>query len=251
MLRKQIRQAKRLSERLYDCIYDVTKKTCAGQRFFVLAQGRSGSTLLTELLDSLPETVCEGEILYPPAQFPYRMIRGRSKRYFSSYKAHGFKAKPYQIHQNGLELKPFILRLLEEDVRIIHLQRQNHLLQALSTMAGMQREKFVFRNNDTPKRVALPVNKLEVFVESRKDRCMKENEAVEGLPVQKVSYEDDLLNGDHQQLADNLAEFIGVPRGHIATRSRKAGGTRISNYATNTDELIEEINRLDLEHYLQ
>jgi hypothetical protein len=118
-------------------------------------------------------------------------------------------------------------------------------------MAGMQREQFIFQNDDSPKRVALPVSELEVFVRSRKNRCVKENEAVEGLPVHTVSYERDLLNGDHQHIADGLASFIGVPSGRVDTQSRKVGGPKVSNYATNTDELMEEIHRLGMDHYLR
>jgi len=76
-------------------------------KFVIFAQGRTGSTLLVELLNQIEEIHCEEEIynkdffvFKQKIPFPYIYLLGKSR--LSKSKVFGFKVKIYQLydHQN-------------------------------------------------------------------------------------------------------------------------------------------------------
>ena len=84
-------------------------------RFIVLAQGRSGSSLLTSLLNAHPRLHSEGEVLAFPLRFPEAFLRGKVLRYGLLGRGWGFKAKHYQITRTQKidDLRAFLHKLVE------------------------------------------------------------------------------------------------------------------------------------------
>jgi hypothetical protein len=102
----------------------------------IFAQGRSGSTLLVELLNSLPEVSCEGEILQRRVAFPAAWAEARRRRHRDEL--YGFKVKPLQLlhHQRVPDMGRWLARMQGRDWRLIHLERRNLLRQAVSNVAA-------------------------------------------------------------------------------------------------------------------
>src|SRR4051812_11468170 len=65
------------------------------RRFVVFAQGRTGSTLLVDLLRSSPGVHCDEEILDRPVRLPHLWIA--SRRAARPGTGYGFKVKIYQL----------------------------------------------------------------------------------------------------------------------------------------------------------
>ncbi len=83
-------------------------------KFIIFAQWRTGSTLLADLLNSLSDITCEGELLLPFTNsrirkviFPYLYIKGRSVK--AKTRIYGFNVKLYQLkHGRSLsKMLPF------------------------------------------------------------------------------------------------------------------------------------------------
>lgn len=106
--------------------------------FLIFCQGRTGSTLLQDMLDQHPQLRCEGEIMQKKYLKPYRYIEGKSKIYKT--KAYGFKVLPQQIRIQGFgNSTPFIHYLYNKGWKIIYVRRKNYIRQALSRLIGQQR----------------------------------------------------------------------------------------------------------------
>ena len=72
----------------------MARGTATRPRFVVHSLGRSGSTLLTDLLAAHPQIECDGEILSHPVLIttPERLVRDRARLFPS--KCYGFKMRP-------------------------------------------------------------------------------------------------------------------------------------------------------------
>ena len=123
-------------------------------RFCIFAQGRSGSTLLTTLLDQHPHIKCEGEVLANSVGNAHHFIQGKSIQYSSKKLAWGFKVKHHQLtkHQK-IDPQTFLKKLSQEGWKVIYLRRENIVLQALSTLIGMSRGKWTYPSFVTLRKV--------------------------------------------------------------------------------------------------
>lgn len=97
------------------------------KKFVIFGRGRSGSTLLVELLDSHPQIHCDNEILHDRVLFPRLYIDSCASRYQSQ--VYGFKFLSYQIKdvQRISQPKKFLLQLYQSGYKIIYLRRENLL----------------------------------------------------------------------------------------------------------------------------
>jgi hypothetical protein len=221
-------------------------------RFVLFAQGRTGSELLVDLLNSSPQIYCEGEIfLNRKVLFPRLFIEGccaRSKR-----SVYGFKVKIYQLtkDQGVKDVKRFMTDLHDEGWRIIYLQRKNILRQALSYLRGVHRNSFLSDGSRIGK-IPVDCDRLIELLDERAVRLKNEAEVLRDLPHVRVIYENDLLTGDHhQRTVDRLFDYLGVPRVQVETKLRRTSSDRLSDMIENYAQVSDVIGRTEYAEFLE
>ncbi len=125
-------------------------------KFILFSQGRSGSTLLSDLLDSSPMIKSDGEVFGAGmpirVRFPKLYLNLRMKSFRSP--VYGCKIKIYDLeHQHGMneeETKSFLRARFAEGWKIIHLRRTNKLRQALSSLVAEATETYHVAKEDGP-----------------------------------------------------------------------------------------------------
>lgn len=114
------------------------------QRFAIFGRGRSGSTVLTSLLNAHRHISCEGEILHDRVFFPRLHIDWCASRCQSE--VYGFKLLSYQLRDVQPIGNParFLRSLYDGGYQFIYLTRRNLLFHALSNLNARQ-NKFHHR----------------------------------------------------------------------------------------------------------
>jgi hypothetical protein len=111
-----------------------------GKKFLILIQGRSGSSLLCDLLDSHPEVRCQSELLHGRLKAPLTYLTGMAS-FQPTSRAWGFKTKINQIEQQpGMRSPRELLEALhKDDWSIFSLSRKNCVHAALSRLVAWRR----------------------------------------------------------------------------------------------------------------
>jgi LPS sulfotransferase NodH len=208
--------------------------------FIILAQGRTGSTLLADLLNSHPATRCEGEVLARPLRYAEPFIAGRAARVALSRKLWGFKAKHYQITECFPEGESkFLTRMQKRGWRVIWLRRKNFVQIALSTLVGLQRKTRAYNRLDTEERPPIRIDPDD-FVQHLRSRVTQidvERSFLEGLSYFEVVYEQDLMAVDKQAELDHLLAYLDVPKHPLRTVFRRTENRPLDKYIENWSEL--------------
>ena len=218
-------------------------------KFVVLAQGRSGSTLLAHLLNNHPGIFCDGEIFmrrtYGRILFPYFHIVNHSKSaYVRGKSAYGFKMKIYQffIDQRIRGYGELIHKLNEEGWKFIHLRRLNVLKQCLSNQVYEAHGFSSTRDSDRLKGIRINVD-CDRLLKSMRFRiwCNKlEDKALRDCPHLSITYEEDLLdNARHQRTADKIFEYLEVPTVSVESNLKKIASDHLADNIINYDEFRE------------
>jgi LPS sulfotransferase NodH len=219
----------------------------------IFAQGRSGSTLLVELLNSLAEVRCEGEILQRRVAFPAAWAEAHRRRHRD--RLYGFKVKPLQLlhHQRVPDMGRWLARMQGRDWRLIHLERRNLLRQVVSNVAA---ERYGYGRRvgaSGPVREPLHVDPavLTYWMGVRARSREQEHAALAGLPHETVCYEDDLGDPVSQQAAlDRLAAVLGVESAAAAPTLRPANPGRLADTVANYAEIRRALKGGSWERYL-
>lgn len=208
--------------------------------FLIFAQGRSGSTLLTELLNASPQVTCDREILErrvasPSAWAEASRLRHRGHLY-------GFKVKPLQLlhHQRVPSMEDWLVRMHHRGWRIVHLERRNLLRQTLSNIAA---ERYGFHRragSAGPAREPLRVDPavLTFWMGFRAESREQERRALSALPHASVCYEDDLRDAAQQQATlDRLTAFLRVESGLASPTLLPANPGPLKQLIANYDDV--------------
>jgi LPS sulfotransferase NodH len=233
--------------------------------FVILCQGRSGSTLLGELLSSCPEISAAGEILAEPGRAGWPAQRSRLERFVGSsaapaaraagFKATGFKATGFKAKLSDvLDAESFGSLLREKGFHLVLLRRRNLVKQALSWIyADRLFERHGVWNVD---RDGIEFEPLSIDG----DDLLRRIEALErgrealrrfvgacGLATTALDYED--LREPARDEAGRVARALGVtPSGPLEAKVRKHTPDRLADAVANPAELFA---RLAAAGYLQ
>jgi hypothetical protein len=220
-------------------------------KFLIVGRARSGTTLLTQLLNANPEVTCDREVLAKSVLNPVGHLERLAGK--STTRAYGAKLLSYQMVQVQRLRDPagFLGTLAGRGFRFIHLTRDT-FAQVLSLSTAQSRRVF-HRAGDAP-----PVERLVLDVEDFlrrlewSDMLLEyERHCLAGLPVAEVSYEADLLPPErHQATADRLFARIGVPSAPVASGLRKLLPEDPRALIGNYDELARAIEARGLARLL-
>lgn len=220
-------------------------------RFVIFGLGRSGSTLLKQLLDSHPEIQCEGELLNPLDKyvtnpllikliykFPYPFFALRSL--LSKKPVYGFTLLFYQCSRPS----KLIEKLIKKNWKVIRIYRENSLDQSLSHLVAEQTKvwhRYEGPEMQTPQLIIPPeelINRRKIVISNKEN----ENKLFERFDHIKVVYEKDLKNQDDWvETTRKIFEYLGVKRAPVSATIQKTYTRPYSEMIENYEELLKII----------
>jgi len=183
--------------------------------------------------------------------FPTLYIKGRAVRFENS--TYGFELKPYHLERQHLNLKKWMVKLDRNGWKIIHLQRRNVFLQAISFLIAKQRNQWKDRLDNPLKGSKFYINsdKLIKEIQKRESCLVRENKALEQLHYITITYEDDLLKAEqHQKTAERVFEYLGVDSVSVKTKYKRTTSDNMSDFIENYEEIVSVISQTKYEKFM-
>ena len=246
-------------------IFSNSQKT----NFFICFFERSGSTMLTKLLDSHPDIRCFHEVFHMVVTNEKPRVKRKHETkenalallrqvfHAGPEKIRGFKFKyPIQYEQYS-EIKEYLYDN-KDTIRLIFLKRNNLLKNAISKqnqkrLIGKGLPSNLDRNN------FVQLDKLELDIDSAfKYMRMKQSIDKEYMAEMKtfknfklIQYED--LTQTTLDVMNEVYDFLGakkVEKIEAEDVTLKITDNNIENAISNFDELVEKIKGTEFEQYL-
>jgi LPS sulfotransferase NodH len=229
-------------------------------KFLVVCRARSGSTLLTQLLNANPQVTCGREVMSRRILFPRSFLGRLASK--SGQKAYGAKLLSYQMVQVQRLGDPagFLESLAGDGFKFVHLVRDS-FAQTLSLYVAQDRKIFHQASQPgkgkaswQPRAEASSLQAMSVDVAAFRRRLEwnkllldYEEYCLARLPHIRLSYESDLMKSDaHQATADKVFDWIGVPSAPVTGTLRKLLSEDPRTLIANYDELRTELVRAGL-----
>ena len=225
-------------------------------RFVVFGAGRSGSTLLVDLLDSHPDVRCELEILQRRVALPSAYVGCRAS--LCPCVAYGFKLLTYHVQHvhRGLDGAAFLRDLVSSGFGILHLRRMNLLRLALSNMyapyTGVWTQRTSWKGAAELPKMQVDMDELDHWLNRCKRAAEIELSYLGDLPRLEFVYEDDLEHAGYLQgTASRAYEYIGVGPATARTDLLRETTPELSGFVSNYDELGRGLRGTRYEQYLE
>ena len=218
------------------------------KKFVIYTRGRTGSTVLCDLLNCHPDIFCDVEIfnfIYAKSKvaFPLKYIQNCSKRADLNGKSvYGFKVKIAQlrIEHEYKNYDKILLKLHEEGWKFIHLKRKNHLKHKLSNILASETNIYHIRGNDSEngKKVNVDCDLLMASIKYSEEIETTEETNLRTIPHLKIIYEDDISESSkHQETANKVFRFLGLKEHPVKTDYKKVLPQDLKNILNNYDEV--------------
>lgn len=232
-------------------------------RFLIFGQGRSGSALLKELLNSHPNISCDGELfnkdtLYIPNKYlleaaqyfplPYIIYRQLIHR----NRVYGFTLFIHHVKRIGRRIK----YLSDRNWKIVYIRRVDTLHQSFSNIVA-QETAIWHRRKDEEKEIPefqLTISKERLFHQLRvRERWLeKERKVLDGLPFFEVVYEDMLKdNTCWQETMQHVFGFLGVDNAPVSSGLLKSYPKPYADIVTNYEELVKSVKNSPYSYMLR
>jgi len=234
-------------------------------KFLIISRARSGSTLLTQLLNTHPQVRCDREVLAKRVLFPRAYLNRLAHK--NTAAAYGAKLLSYQMVQVQRFRDPagFLARLEQDGFRFIHLQRDT-FAQTVS-LAMAQSRRFFHQKTDPgagvgkhipeaeAKKARAPVQvDVEDFIRRLEwnDMLLEyEHYCLRALPHLVMSYEEGLQDPQtQQQAADRGFDWIGVPSAPVRGGLKKTLPPDPTAMIANYDALATRMRLLGFDRLL-
>lgn len=233
--------------------YLARPKPAAAKKFVVYGSGRSGSRLLTELLDSINSIECEEEILHDPKLSALRCVYNHYA--VSTADAWGFKLTSWNLRSHGI-VDPMDLLgpLIADGYKVIHIRRDNAIRQFVSLSHGQQtRSWHTYKGeaSSVPQSVRLDLGRLSEALRKRGKAASLTAGMLSRVPHLSVCYEDDLEPADqHRATVKRVTDFLGVEYSEPVARTKKVLSKPLSEIVENYDELEALVAGTEFERFL-
>ena len=232
-------------------------------RFVIFGQGRTGSQLLMDLLNSHPSVYCDSEIFHPyyygKVLLPYWHIISCSRQARKLRKqAYGFKVKFYQL-ENDQKINPnkMIHLLHKNGWKIIYLRRDNILRHSLSNLKADRDQVYHLQNatiDSGPKnkhKLQIDCAQLLKYMKGHEKFLQREKEMLKDIPHLELVYEDDLLDAvDHQQTMNRVFQFLGIDSQYVQTDYVRTSSYHLEDLIENYSEVESYLKNTDYYQYL-
>lgn len=256
---------RRVSARLYN---NSVGRLTAGRRLGTVAMlhlGRTGSTVLGDLLDQHPQIMWDSEIYYDfligyqnhtddldawrqqaMEELPRRVKRSGSRFY-------GFEAQFFHIRLLDLSLSDYIAYLRRNRVtHYILLERRNYLRSLVSYITSVKgKDKFLHNPNGKTDLVKVKINieriamngencSLIDFLDRYTNYYRESRELLANEKMLYLSYEDDIAT-DPSVGARQVFEFLGLTPHNLSVRYGKTNPFKLSDMIENFDEVEQTL----------
>jgi hypothetical protein len=231
-----------------------TRRSGKQGKFLIFAQGRTGSSLLVDVLNTSSVVRCEREILSKRVLWPRLFVEGRAAAHRPA--VYGFKVKIYQLTEaQGIRDPGEWLRSMDQaGWRLIYLRRSNLLRHALSSFAAERNEGYQFVGATRPPKEPLHID-IGLLLDRlgfRKDMLRAESDALRGLEYETVVYEDDLMDSDSQQATLNrLSGYLRVPAADVAIERHRINVGELRSLVANFEEMQQALLGTEWAVYLR
>lgn len=228
-------------------------RPAAGPTFVVLTSGRSGSELLRSLVGAHPLVYHDVEILDRDVLWPRLWVASRRARHRD--RAWGFKVKLQDLtrfQQPAVDPHGFFAWLVERGYKVVHLQRENVVLQSLSVLRARATGEYHRAADDPidPRRV-IDVAELVAACGYQMDFMDREVEVLSGIDHLRLSYEGDLDDpARHQATCDRFFDHLGIDRVPVTTDLTRTRPRSPADEIVNLDEVRDALAAIGLEHQL-
>jgi hypothetical protein len=237
---------------------------CAGgrRRVLMLHVGRSGSTVLGDLLNQHPDIFWDSELLLPvrlenlslPAPLHWLIMREpflliRSRMWWAQQPIYGFETTPHHLERLELNMRDYLHKLHRLGfMYFVVLQRKNYLRvivslliairksrwQQTEKMGGPVREPIYLPLENTFGYNRTLVENLTFFA----DFFDRLDSIVDDLDVHilRLTYEQD-INGDPTRAYRRFCGFLGIAPHDVAVRYNKVNPFLLSELIVNFEEV--------------
>jgi len=221
--------------------------------FVVLTSGRSGSELLRSLVGAHPRVYHDVEILDRDVLFPLAWVASRRARHGD--RVWGFKVKIQDLtrfQRPALDPPAFMGDLADRGYALVHLRRENVVLQAFSVMRARATGEYHRSAEDAvdPRRT-IDCAELVRAVGHQMAHQDDEVAALAGLDHLTLTYEPDLDDPTrHQSTCARLFDHIGIDRVPVATDLTRTRPGNVADEIVNLDEVREALAGIGMLHHL-
>ncbi|MBW4576551.1 MAG: sulfotransferase [Aphanothece sp. CMT-3BRIN-NPC111] len=245
------------NKKIYKHIEYLFKKTeLISKKFVIITQGRTGSTLLCDLINSHPDIHCDGEIFQVFASEILDVKLYAKVIYIinNNHRAYGFKVLPYQLIQEGINPRLFLCYIHKNNWNIIYLKRHNLFRHTVSLMIAQKRNTWQDTSNNPLNnyRYYLDTSQIIALMKDKEIKLEEEKKYLNELPYLSLTYEDDLLKAEqHQNTANkvfNYLEFSSVP---VKTEFCRTTSDRLSDFIENYEEVVKAVSQTKYAHFLE
>ncbi len=253
MGKKFVARLKGYGNHIYEtALYKFSDKNLSPIRFVITGRGRSGSSALVSMLNSLPNVKCDGEILAQPVINPFTHVLAKCRN--SKSEVYGCKVLSYQI----LKTQPidypegFIQELFKNDFKIIYLDRENLIHLALSNIRARQ---FGFHKNKSEhhssKKITVQKDDLIKWIKISELHKMFEEISLDNIPHLRITYEKHLENHEKQQETVKLiCDFLGIEYTKAINQFQKVSPKNLKDSVENYEEMIGFLENTPYYKYL-
>lgn len=231
-----------------------TSKSQPANKFVIFTSGRSGSTLLVDFINSNPKVQCDGEHLKRRVANPIGLLRLFERQ--SQQDTYGFKLLSYQLLnvQTGIKDKAaFFKRLLQQEgYKLIYLERENRVKQALSIIHGLHSGRW----HNKGKRKQTMTFELDPaifykFLEELAILEQFEHQIIAPYPHLHLVYERDLQDAaQHVAAMQKVSDYIGVEMTMPQSKLRRVSPPKLDELITNKQALINCLKNTPNERYI-
>jgi len=241
-------------------------------KFILLGQGRSGSSLITEGLAEHPDVRIAGEVFHSDEEgrrLAFQALNGvepdgeREAQYYrdgadawqfleqtvfdaplgSGVQAAGFKMFYLHARRNPVEKRDWRYLLANDDIRVIHLIRENMLESYISLrVAFLTGEWERFKGTNAPRkeqpRLRLEPKECEVYFNQELAWRKWARESFRAHPFLEIKYERDVC-ARFADVMNEIHDFIDVPRRRASQILEKQAQRPLREAITNYEELEE------------
>ena len=217
--------------------------------FVIVSSGRSGSTLLIQLLNCHPEITCKGELLNRNYLQTHN-LRGASSstlinyilaslipsKMFLSYT--GFKLFNEQMEFCNLHLKDVLTALFYPHVIILY--RENMLETYVSLEIAFKTDVWYSEGRGTSERIEIDWQKFVDYAVTERVRWKRSMmEMSMHSEVLFVSYEE--LIGNRNKAMNRIFQFLNVDMCHVEAASKKQNPLSLQEKIINFEQIEQKI----------
>lgn len=231
-------------------------------KFLIYTRGRTGSTVLTDLLNCHSDIFCDVEIfnfLYSGSRikFPEIYIKSCSKRAAKHGKTvYGFKVKIAQLryeHEYD-NYEEILKKLYKEGYKFIYLKRDNYFRHKLSNIISAQTKIFHLKNGDknSPLKVKVDCEQLMEGIKYGEVVNKTEEQNLKDIDHITITYEDDLIeNSKHQEAADKIFGYLGLESVKVRTDLMRIVPEDLEEIILNYNEVYDYFKNTEYIKYLK